>query len=125
MHTQLLIVTVVQQQQKNPKKTCSNCVRQQLASTRALKDVGKEVSFVCVVVFISWWHAANKLQTKDHPQQTETNKQSFVHDGNTLMLFKNNYSPVCENWKGHIYSNKVLVILQDDTGRCFLMQCRC
>lgn len=106
MHTQLLIVTVVQQQQKNPKKTCSNCVRQQLASTRALKDVGKEVSFVCVVVFISWWHAANKLQTKDHPQQTETNKQSFAHDGNTLMLFKNNYSPVCENWKGHIYSNK-------------------
>lgn len=58
-------------------------MRQQLAAARALKDVGKEVSFVCVVVFIPWWHAANKLQTKGHPQQTETNKQSFVEGGNT------------------------------------------
>lgn len=58
-------------------------MRQELAAARALKDVGKEVPFVCEVVFIPWWHAANKLQTKDHPQQTETNKQRFVEGGNT------------------------------------------
>lgn len=80
MHPKLVIVTAMQQQ-KTP--NCSNCVRQQSAAARALKDVEKEVSFVCVVVFIPWWHAANKLQTKDHPQQTETNKQSFVESGNT------------------------------------------
>lgn len=45
--------------------------------------LGKRGFLVCVVVFIPWWHAANKLQTEDHPQQTKTNKQSFVEGGNT------------------------------------------
>lgn len=83
MHPQLLMVTFMQQQKKL-QQLCTLAISGVQSMQDALKgDVGKEGFFVCVVVFVPWWRAANKLQTKDHPQQTKTNKQSFVEGGNT------------------------------------------
>lgn len=71
----------MQQQQKLQQLSASAISSTQSLQDALKRDVGKEVPFVCVVVFIPWWHAANKLRTKDHPQQTKTNKQSLVEGG--------------------------------------------
>lgn len=41
-----------------------------------------------------------------HNKQKQTNKVLQRVVILSLILFKNNYGPVCDNWKGHINSNK-------------------
>lgn len=54
MHPQPLMVTFMQRQKKL-QQLCTSAISSAQSGQDALKgDVGKEISFVCVVVFIPW-----------------------------------------------------------------------